>query len=309
MFACVGRIPEGMQRASSGRHLHTRIALTVLVAITIVTGAAASDTVAGRQRTAASEVETGPFGRRIFHPFSDPTFTPPPPPPAIAGVTPLADGLLRRCTSAASRDDRLKACGAYLRLRPQPNALNRAIIHTRRGLIYMEQGDLEAAIDDFDEATKAKPSFADAIVNRGIAHTRNKQDERAVADFTAALRLQPPAKVAYALRAEAYVRLGDLDRAIADYTSVLKAEPRRADIYVNRAIVYARKRDFVRATADLDKALDIAPRNASHLTNRAIVRNWKGDTAGAIADLERALEIDPANAAALALRNDLRRTR
>ena len=82
-------------------------------------------------------------------------------------------------------------------------------------------GQLERAIQDYDETVRLDPQCADAYVNRGGAYVILGQPEKAIQDLDEAIGLDPKIANAYALRAFTYTSLGkdieaqrDVDRAV-----------------------------------------------------------------------------------------------
>ena len=60
-----------------------------------------------------------------------------------------------------------------------------------RGLAYLEKGDLERAIADFDQAIAIAPTYADAYYNRGRVHFYRRSFVKAQTDFKRANELEP----------------------------------------------------------------------------------------------------------------------
>src|SRR5580693_6159990 len=89
---------------------------------------------------------------------------------------------------------------------------------SNRGTAYGRKGQLDRAIEDFDEAIRLNPNFAEAYVKRSIAHALKGQFDRAIEDFDQAIRLNPNNVAAFLDRGNEYRAQGDFDRAIADYS-------------------------------------------------------------------------------------------
>ena len=66
--------------------------------------------------------------------------------------------------------------------------------------------------------------------NSGVEHSDNGLMEKAISEYDQAIRLDSDLAEAYLNRANAYVELGLHERANQDYTEVIRLDPR--DIYV-----------------------------------------------------------------------------
>ena len=86
-----------------------------------------------------------------------------------------------------------------------------------RGVDYGEQGDYEKAIEEYDEALRLNPEYANAYASRGGAYMLLGQYERAIQDFDEAIRLNPEYANAYYLRAFTYQSLGEQELADRDF--------------------------------------------------------------------------------------------
>ena len=65
------------------------------------------------------------------------------------------------------------------------------------GLDHQEQGRLEEAIAEYDEAIKLNPEFAAALKNRGVAYGELGQVGRAIQDYQPVISLNSEDAVAY----------------------------------------------------------------------------------------------------------------
>ena len=75
------------------------------------------------------------------------------------------------------------------------------------------------------------------FVNRGIAYAALGQFDRAIQDYDEALRLKPDFAEAYYFRGEAWREKADPNRALKDYEQALRVNPRMADAHISRGIV------------------------------------------------------------------------
>jgi tetratricopeptide (TPR) repeat protein len=223
-----------------------------------------------------------------------------------------------------------------------------ALAYQNRGLARAEQGDLAAAIANYDTAIGLMEDLRDLACAQG-------------GEFGSALRLRNDLASTYQNRGAARANRGDLAAAIADYHIAIRlregirdlaraqggeagwALPLRNDlatVYQNRGLACADQGDLSAAIADYDAAIvlmegirDLARaqggergwalplRNdlASAYQNRGLAGADQGDLAAAIADYDAAIGLmegirDLARAQGgeagwtLSLRNDLART-
>ena len=80
--------------------------------------------------------------------------------------------------------------------------------HYNAGVELQEQGQLEEAIAEYDEAISLDPGFALAYCNRGVAYNDKNEFARAIADFDKAIELDPELARAYGNRAHSHMRAG-----------------------------------------------------------------------------------------------------
>jgi tetratricopeptide (TPR) repeat protein len=86
-----------------------------------------------------------------------------------------------------------------------------------RGIAHRAKGNLDAALQDFNEAIRLKPDHAPAFNNRGDGR-RDKGDlDGALQDFNEAIRLKPDYALAFENRGNARRAKGDLNGALQDF--------------------------------------------------------------------------------------------
>lgn len=77
----------------------------------------------------------------------------------------------------------------------------------RRGHLYNYLGQYEKAIEDYTQAIRIKPDYADAYFLRGNAYYNLHQYGKAIEDYSQAIRIQPDAAIAYEMRGSCYLKL------------------------------------------------------------------------------------------------------
>jgi TonB family protein len=115
-----------------------------------------------------------------------------------------------------------KALGDFhklVQLNPEPwfYWFGRGAAYDERGKAYMEQGDYNRAIADFNTLIQIDPNRADSYHHRGAAYGLKGDFNRAIADFDRTIELDPRLKGAHYNRGLAYELKGDKARARADF--------------------------------------------------------------------------------------------
>ncbi len=193
----------------------------------------------------------------------------------------------------APLDTQIAGCTGVIESGKETND-NLAIAFSNRGNGYRFKGDLDRAIQDYDEAVKLDPKSASALINRGAAYDFKGQHDRAIQDYDQAIKLNPKQIVAFLNRGIAYNSKGEHDRAIQDYDQAIRLSPKREAIHVlNRGNAYRLKGDIDRALRDLNEAVALNPGSANAFYFRSLAKEKKGDKAGAESDLVEARRINP----------------
>jgi tetratricopeptide (TPR) repeat protein len=169
----------------------------------------------------------------------------------------------------------------------------RHIPYLNRGNAYKDMTDLERAEADYSRAIDISPNDANAYSNRGGIRTRLGNLEEAIKDCTNAIRLKPDFAEAYNNRGLAYEAQSNFELAINDFSYAIILNPDLALAYNNRGNVYKKLRVFDEAIKDFDKAIDLNPYFLEAYSNRALLKVKQLDIRGAIADWDKAIEIKP----------------
>jgi Flp pilus assembly protein TadD len=130
-----------------------------------------------------------------------------------------------------------------------------------------------------------------AWTNRGWTRQLAGDVPAAIADYTEALRLRPSYPLALNDRGFARQMQGDIAGAIADYTLAIAHDQRYAEAVYNRGTAHHGRGDLAAALADYTQAIALDPTDPRYPNNRGLVRSALGDPVGARADFQRALEI------------------
>ncbi|APG10806.1 hypothetical protein BKD09_20965 [Bradyrhizobium japonicum] len=102
-------------------------------------------------------------------------------------------------------------------------------IFLARGATYYEKGDIDHAIDDYDQALRINARDKDAFDYRARAYNAKGDFARAIVDADRAIQLDPEDALAHRSRALAYFQSGSLTKALADFDRATSLDP--SDVY------------------------------------------------------------------------------
>ncbi|MGB0910465.1 MAG: tetratricopeptide repeat protein [Nitrospirales bacterium] len=135
--------------------------------------------------------------------------------------------------------------------------------HLRLGIDFYLTNELEIAIDEFREAARIRPGYADAHYNLGVVLAKSGDLTGAIAAWSQAQRLHPsdlPAQ--YHLSAlvsynfgVALLRQGQLDQAMTEWASALRIQPDFAEAHYAEGLGYLAKGNAIQAIVKFQQAL------------------------------------------------------
>jgi tetratricopeptide (TPR) repeat protein len=225
----------------------------------------------------------------------------------LVGLFAFAPGALadakKDWDDCASNDPELSLAGCTSIINRGKEAKpNLAIAYANRGNAYLNSGDNDRAIADYDQAIRLNPKFADALNGRGAAHDNKGEYDLAIADYDQAIKLKPNLPEAYNNRGNAYADKGEYDLAIADYDRAISLKADYPDAYNGRGNAHASQGDDDRAIADFDQAIRLNPALAKAYRNRGASYLTKKEYERALTDCEHAIALMPGYAEAYGCR-------
>jgi tetratricopeptide (TPR) repeat protein len=101
------------------------------------------------------------------------------------------------------------------------------LTYANRGAAYRAQGEVERAIQDYNEAIRIDPRIVPGLLYRGIANAILERYSQAIEDYDAVLRIDPIRALALYGRGIAKLRQGD---HAGGSTDIAAAQALEADI-------------------------------------------------------------------------------
>ena len=175
----------------------------------------------------------------------------------------------------------------------------------RPGTAYAAKGQLDRAIEDYEQASRFNPNFAEAFGNRALC-TTVCTNTTAPLGYDHAIRLDPNFAEAFYGRGTTYAAKNQYDRAIEDYDQATRLNPnvaRRINslygaAFLDRGLAFAREGQADRAIEYYEQAIRLDPTLESFATvPNAIARQSPDKTAS--------INIPPINPSSLALLSSL----
>jgi tetratricopeptide (TPR) repeat protein len=195
-----------------------------------------------------------------------------------------------------SPEQRILSCAAVIKGTRDKSELAEA--YNNRGLAYRLKGDLERAIQDYNQAIKLNGKLASAYNNRGVVHDKKGEYDRAIQDYEQAIKLKPSAE-AYFNRGNAHLGRAQYAPAIDDYNQAIKLKPDFGAAFDNRCWTRAVVGILKQALADCNEALRLTPMSVVTLPSRGFIFLKMSNFDAAVSDYDAALRQDPKLAFAL----------
>lgn len=180
---------------------------------------------------------------------------------------------------------------------------NLALAYSDRCFAYLQLQDYHHAIADCTQALNFAPQNFETYLLRGLAHYRQGNDPQAIADYNQAIALKPDDFRAYYNRGLAYAGTKNYSQALTNYNLALtQISPTSnlflADIYNDRGLAHLILQDSPAAMLDFNLAIRLKPQNYRAYFNRGCAKGINGDDKAAIRDFSQAIKLNPSYAQA-----------
>lgn len=167
------------------------------------------------------------------------------------------------------------------------------------GEYYIAQGDVDTAIERFQEAmnldpknVEAKAGYGEALAVRGNNLLAKDQAASAKGIFLEALKYDPDNVAANFGLAQVYADLGQQGDAIAAYEKSLKNDSSLTEIYLPLGVLYYQTGEIAKADELLTKAYAKNPESAETQFFYGLVRAAQNKTDEALAAFQKAKALD-----------------
>jgi lipoprotein NlpI len=98
--------------------------------------------------------------------------------------------------------------------------------YNNRASDYLQMGQYDLAIADYDEAIRIEPDNAILHRARGAAYMGKKDYAHALQDYSEVIRISPSEKIGYERRVMVYMQTADATAAAGDYARIAQIDPK-----------------------------------------------------------------------------------
>lgn len=166
-----------------------------------------------------------------------------------------------------------------------------AAVFKQRGICRHRLGKLSGAVEDFKDAIRCKPDYADAYSNLGNTLDQIGHYDEAITAYNKSLEIYPFDVTVLNKRGICHDRRQDYPRAVADFTAVIRINPRHINAFTNRGISYKKMGSYDLAIKDYDTAIALNPSTATAYYNRGSCFKMKCDFSSALRDYKIAAQL------------------
>jgi len=142
-----------------------------------------------------------------------------------------------------------------------------------RGIRYIQNGNLEAALEDFNACIRFNSDYADAYYNRAYIYTKLNDFELALQDYDKTIELDTKNADYLLMRGNAYYFLDKYPQALLDYTRAIEMDTNNAQSYFYRGIALLETDDYGAGCDDLK----VAASKGFFYAKRALIEHCGGD--------------------------------
>ena len=161
------------------------------------------------------------------------------------------------------------------------------------GNAYVKKGEYDKAIEQYNKALAIDPQRVNTLSNLGNAYVNHGEYDKAIEQCNKALAIDPQWVNSLSNLGNAYVKKGEFDKAIEQYNKALAIDPQRVNTLSNLGNAYVNHGEYDKAIEQCNKALAIDPQWVNSLSILGNAYAKKGEYNKAIEQYNKALAIDP----------------
>lgn len=162
-----------------------------------------------------------------------------------------------------------------------------------RGRWLFTAGQYEAAIKEFEAASRQRPNEFWPWFYLGMCHEHLNHAAESAQSFTVAIALRPESAVCYFHRGNAWVALNRFQDARFDFDRSVSLEPKLAVAFLNRGVLSLKEGRFSEARRDISASKELGANPARVFFHLALVDLGEGNAPSARANAQQAAKLSP----------------
>lgn len=140
-----------------------------------------------------------------------------------------------------------------------------ALEYNDTGVEYHRKGMYDEAVNQFDFASKASPTEAGYLYNKGISLAKLRNFADAVHEFDLAISLRPKISQLHHARAAALIELGRVPDAIRELEAATEYSPKERVYHYRLGLILGRSRDYRKSAEEFQAAMELGNDNHNWL--------------------------------------------
>jgi len=165
--------------------------------------------------------------------------------------------------------------------------------HNNLGVDLLEQGRASEAMDQYQQALRIKPDFADAQFNLGLASVQLGRLPEAIGHFERAVQIQPDHVRALNNLGVLLLQLGRPQEAIGHFEEMLRIKPDSAEAHGNLGVALMQLGRVPEAIGHFEQIIRLRPEDAEAHNAMGAALEKAGRVQDAIPQYEQALRLNP----------------
>jgi protein O-mannosyl-transferase len=161
------------------------------------------------------------------------------------------------------------------------------------GLVFLQRGQVDKAVEQFQKALKINPNYGEAYSNLGLALFQRGRLDEAITNYQRALKINPKSFVTHCDLGNALLQNRQVDDAVAEYQKALEIKPNYEEAHGNLGLAFFQKGQLDDAMAQYEKVLQIEPNSFSTHYNIGLVFRQKGELDKATGQFQEVLRLKP----------------
>ena len=150
-----------------------------------------------------------------------------------------------------------------------------ALFYFYRGWAQEKNGNIEAALEDYQKALELKPDFILPYSRSGLACAKQQSYEKASEFYQKSVELGDQDITTYYNYGVVLMNLGKSETAKPVFENLLSLDENYSDAYYHLGIIYIGQGDVTKATEFLQKFVDMDPENSNTPIAKKILESLK----------------------------------